>query len=83
MTKKDEDIIRRIIREELRMLMQSPPQDYVGIKEAAEIVGWSVGYMRNMIYCIPHEKVNGRLRFKPYVLREWVRQVENGEITIN
>ncbi|MEB3372714.1 helix-turn-helix domain-containing protein [Bacteroides sp. CR5/BHMF/2] len=54
--------------------MKEETEEWIGAKEAAKVLGWSVGTLYNRIEEIPHTKLNNRLRFKKSALLQYLNR---------
>lgn len=59
-------IVSRTVKEET--------EEWIVAKEAAKVLGWSVGTLYNRIEEIPHTKLNNRLRFKKSALLQYLNR---------
>lgn len=57
-------LIHKDVKNIVSQTVKEETEEWIGAKEAAKVLGWSVGTLYNRIEEIPHTKLNNRLRFK-------------------
>lgn len=67
-------LIHKDVRNIVSQTVKEETEEWIDSKEAAKVLGWSVGTLYNRIEEIPHTKLNNRLRFKKSVLLQYLNR---------
>ena len=67
-------LIHKDVKNIVSQTVKEETEEWIGAKEAAKVLGWSVGTLYNRIEEIPHTKLNNRLRFKKSALLQYLNR---------
>lgn len=67
-------MIRKDLQSAMTEVAVESADKYMSVKEAAEMLGWSVRTLYNNIKDIPHVKVGKHLRFSEQSLRRYINR---------
>ena len=67
-------LIHKDVKNIVSQTVKEETEEGIGAKEAAKVLGWSVGTLYNRIEEIPHTKLNNRLRFKKSALLQYLNR---------
>lgn len=67
----------KLIHKDVKVItqtMKEETEEWISTKEAARLLGWSVGTLYNRIEDVPHTCLNNRLRFKRSSLIQYLNR---------
>lgn len=67
-------LIHKDVKNIVTQTVKEETEEWIDAKEAAKVLGWSVGTLYNRIQEIPHTKLNNKLRFKKSVLVQYLNR---------
>lgn len=67
-------LIHKDVKIIISQTVKEETEEWIGTKEAAKILGWSVGTLHNRVNEVPHTKLNNRLRFKKSTLLQFLNR---------
>lgn len=67
-------LIHKDVKTIISKTVKEETEEWIGTKEAANILGWSIGTLHNRINEVPHTKLNNKLRFKKSTLLQFLNR---------